>query len=166
MQHHLDHNALKPRSKRETRQSMKNEPNTIYLTQCFYRLPQQLRKIETRYTTPKDSRKGYLDPVMIWWSMFSESRIKSKLTEWTNKRVTQKIASQSSTSNSNNSRRKKPSYKEWKNVTETLLMRVLAVIKWEKCWQRSYEQSYGRNGRKERKILVFRSSRRNFTKYF
>ena len=106
---------------------MKNEPDTTYLAQCFHRLPQPFKTMKTRYTTQKEARNGFLDPIMIWWSMFSESRMKAKLTEWTNKRVNQKITSQPSSSNNHNSKTKKPSYKDWKTVDETLLMIIFAV---------------------------------------
>ena len=83
----------------------------------------------THFTTPKDSSQGFLDPIMIWWSLFSESKIKAKLTDWTNKRVAQKIANRAEAVTNRNTRRKKKelSYSDWKNIDETLLMIVIAI---------------------------------------
>ena len=86
--------------------------------------------MKTDFTTPEDSSKGFLDPFMIWWSLFSESKIKAKLASWTNKRVAQKLAKLSeSSSNSNNRRvkKKQPTFPKWKNIDETLLMIVFAI---------------------------------------
>ena len=126
---HIDKEPLKPRRSKRGRSTSSDGPNLEYLAGCYRRLPKQLQRLKTAFTTPEASSKGFLDPIMIWWSLFSETGIKARLAEWTNKRVAQKIAKQSKASANTNNRRKKKeaTYEDWKNVDETLLMIVIAV---------------------------------------
>ena len=108
-------------------------PNLAWLHQCWSQCPKQIKEIRSKYSDNELCKKGYLDPIQIWWSIWQQTRLKHDITLWTNNRVQQKIDETSEDDKT---------YKYWVPIDETLLMMVnvlkLATGEFRRRDQKSY----------------------------